>query len=91
MNTRPLNHVLGTAAIADLLVLIRWRLGRLFRAWRHRREVAQLLHADDRMLADIGLTRLDVEGALSAPVSYDPSQLLLRSRAERRTYMRRSN
>jgi len=56
---------------------------RLWKAWQSRREVIGLLEADDRMLADIGLSRGDVVGSLSAPVDVDPSHHLIRARAER--------
>src|SRR3954451_2909700 len=45
-------------------------------AIRHRREVRQLCAWDDRMLKDIGMTRSDVMGALSEPLSRDPSAVL---------------
>ena len=35
---------------------------------RNRRELRQLLEKDDRILQDIGLTRTDVESALSKPM-----------------------
>jgi len=45
-------------------------------AIRHRLEVRQLYAWNDRMLKDIGLTRSDVVGALSEPLSRDPSAVL---------------
>lgn len=36
---------------------------RIARDWQYQRELALLMHADDRMLADIGLTRHDVIAA----------------------------
>lgn len=56
---------------------------RLWRAWQHRRQITGLLGADDHMLADIGLTRADVIGALSSPIDADPSYHLIRARGER--------
>lgn len=64
------SRILGTAA-------------RLLRAWQSRRQVQQLLAADDYMLADLGLTRHDVTGALSAPLDADPSHHLIRARGEK--------
>lgn len=49
-----------------------------------RREVARIADYDDRMLADIGLTREDVARALERPWSEDPTRTL----AERRRGMR---
>ncbi|ESR24945.1 DUF1127 domain-containing protein [Lutibaculum baratangense] len=57
---------------------------RAFRAYRHRREVEMLLTANDHMLADIGLSRADVVGALQVPMGDDPSLELIRARQERR-------
>ena len=44
---------------------------RLARELRERREMRELLEKDDRILRDIGLTRVDVEAALSKPVGID--------------------
>lgn len=50
-------------------------LNSMIRAWlkelRNRRELNQLLQKDDRLLRDVGLTRADVEAALSKPISMD--------------------
>jgi uncharacterized protein YjiS (DUF1127 family) len=50
---------------------------------RNRRTAASLLHADARLLADIGLTRADVAAALRPPFS-DPSADFGRIAEERR-------
>lgn len=60
--------------------------GHAMRVWRHRREVARLLGAEDHILSDLGITRQDVEGAMAAPLMHDPSHQLLRARGERRAY-----
>lgn len=62
-------------------------IGMVQKAWRillHRREVAQLMHLDDRMHADIGLTRQDVRIALSMPLFIDPSEQFIRCTHKRR-------
>ena len=56
----------------------------LAKALRDRREVRRLIELDDRALHDIGLTRTDVEGALSSPLSRFPSAVLIQA-AERRS------
>ena len=47
----------------------------LVRAWfkelRNRRQLRDLLEKDDRLLQDAGLTRHDVEAALSKPMEFD--------------------
>lgn len=63
-------------------------LGRLWKAWRHRTQVAPLAQLDERMLADIGLTPSDVRSALAAPFGEDPSMTLQRLAHERRVARR---
>ncbi len=54
----------------------------LARAWfkelRNRRELTNLLHKDDRILRDVGLTRPDVEAALAKPMQFDARAEALR-------------
>jgi uncharacterized protein YjiS (DUF1127 family) len=57
---------------------------------RNRRDAMRLADFDDRMLADIGLTRCDLRDAYSEPLWYDPTDVLARRAAERRTSRRRS-
>ena len=40
----------------------------LIRAYRHRRDAEKLASLDDRMLADIGLTRGDLRDAFAEPL-----------------------
>jgi uncharacterized protein YjiS (DUF1127 family) len=69
------------AAFAAALV----RVGRrLVGAWRHRNDAAMLAAFDDRMLADIGLTRSDLNDALGEPLWRDPTSVLARRQRERR-------
>ena len=55
---------------------------------KNRRDAATLAGLDDRMLADIGLTRGDVRDAVSEPVWRDPTAILV-SRAQERRVNRR--
>ena len=52
-------------------------------AIKHRRDLAHLNDRDDRMLADIGLTRADLYDASSEPFWVDPTTTL-QERAGRR-------
>lgn len=53
-------------------------------AWMRRRLVAQMTGFDDHMLRDIGLTRTDLDAALSVAGFDDPTQrLALRAREAR--------
>jgi uncharacterized protein YjiS (DUF1127 family) len=60
------------------------RIKRLARAYRNRSDAAVLAAFDDRMLADMGLTRSDVRDALTAPLWDDPTNLLRARALERR-------
>ena len=57
---------------------------RLANAWRHRHDTAVLAALDDHMLADLGLSRSDLNDALSEPLWRDPTALLARRHGERR-------
>ena len=61
------------------------RVGRrIAEAWRHRHDATALAALDDHMLADIGLTRADLNDALAEPLWRDPTMVLARRRGERR-------
>ena len=75
----PFGRVIFAAA-----ALVKVRLLQLAVAFRHRHDATVLLRFDDRMLADIGLTRRDVREAFSEPVWRDPTDLLAERVAGRR-------
>jgi uncharacterized protein YjiS (DUF1127 family) len=75
----PFGRVIFAAA-----ALVMARLRQLAIAFRHRHDAAILMHLDDRMLADIGLTRRDVREAFSEPIWRDPTDLLVDRVARRR-------
>ena len=56
---------------------------------KNRRDAVTLASLDDRMLADIGLTRGDVRDAVSEPVWRDPTAILVSRAQERRVNRRR--
>ena len=56
---------------------------------KNRRDAASLAGLDDRMLADIGLTRGDLRDAYSEPVWRDPTAILVSRVQERRVNRRR--
>jgi uncharacterized protein YjiS (DUF1127 family) len=58
---------------------------RVVAAWRHRGDLAMLASFDERMLRDIGLTRSDLNDALSEPLWRDPTAVLVRRQRERRS------
>lgn len=63
---------------------------RVARALKNRRDAGMLSGLDDRMLADIGLTRGDLRDAYAEPLWHDPTDVLARRSAERRTSRRRA-
>jgi uncharacterized protein YjiS (DUF1127 family) len=70
---------------AQAIVAAAVRLARrLVGAWRHRHDAAVLAALDDHMLADIGLSRTDLNDALSEPLWRDPTAVLARRHGERR-------
>lgn len=82
-----LTRTYGTFAIAAVRGAVA-RVKALVRAWQNRRDVHALLEFDDRMLADIGLTRTDVTSALASPPDVDPSRRLRVMAVERRAAQR---
>jgi uncharacterized protein YjiS (DUF1127 family) len=59
-------------------------LKRIAERIKNRRDAMRLVDLDDRMLADIGITRSDLRDAYSAAPWRDPSELLARRATERR-------
>jgi uncharacterized protein YjiS (DUF1127 family) len=53
---------------------------------RNRKAMAALARLDDRMLADIGLTRADIRDAVSQPLWSDPTVVLADRRRERQVH-----
>jgi uncharacterized protein YjiS (DUF1127 family) len=75
-------------AVAGIVAL---RLRALVQTVKNRHDATMLAGLDDRMLADIGLTRGDVRDAFSEPVWRDPTNLLVSRAYERRINRRRLN
>src|ERR1700737_618930 len=75
-------------AIAGSLVVRARQLALLV---KNRRDATMLAGLDDRMLADIGLTRGDLRDAYSEPVWSDPTAILVSRAHERRVNRRRAS
>ena len=92
MTTQTQTWKTATAPFAQVIVVVAGAVvravGNLGRVVKHRREAAMLAHFDDRMLADIGLTRSDVRDAFSVPTWRDPTSLLVSRVRERRRFGR---
>ena len=80
---------LGRALTAVGGSLLR-RLAQFGRAMRNRRVAANLAGLDDRMLADIGITRSDLRDAYAEPLWHDPTDVLAWRASERRRKRGRS-
>ncbi len=65
------------------------RMAKITTAMRHRRDMELLAGCDDRMLADIGLTRSDLRYALGEPFWRDPGAVLIARAGDRRAAWRR--
>jgi uncharacterized protein YjiS (DUF1127 family) len=71
---------------ASLRALATHCINKLARARRHWHEASTLASLDRRMLADIGITRADLNDAFSEPFWDDPTALLRERALERRLY-----
>ena len=84
----------GAATVGRALVVFGGRLTRRLKqiatVVKNRRDAFRLAHLDDRMLADIGLTRSDLRDAYAEPPWHDPTTILMRRAAERRLAKRRA-
>lgn len=76
------------AAFAEIVAV---RVAALVKAFRHRSDLTMLGRFDDRMLADIGLTRGDLRDAAAEPIWRDGTQLLVKRARERRTVAGRAH
>lgn len=71
--------VAAPVKVTGIIAGLATQLLRIARAINHRIAVNKLTEMDDRLLNDIGLTKLDVERALGAAIGDDPSHELTRS------------
>jgi uncharacterized protein YjiS (DUF1127 family) len=86
-DTQSPPHMSGLLnAVAGFVVARVRQLGQMIKS---RQDAAMLAGLDDRMLADIGLTRGDVRDAVSEPMWRDPTAILVSRAHERRINRRR--
>jgi len=79
-----------TRMVQSVVGIVTARLRALAQTVKNRRDAAILTGLDDRMLADIGLTRGDLRDAYSEPVWRDPTAILVNRAQERRVNRRRT-
>lgn len=77
-----------TALAISAAVRARRNLKRLLARVKNRHDVMRLANLDDRMLADIGLHRVDLRDAFAELPWRDPSDILARRASERRASRR---
>lgn len=83
----PLLFARTVSSVAEMAVV---SIRAVFRTLKNRRDAASLSGLDDRMLADIGLTRGDLHDAYAEPVWRDPTTVLVTRVTERRVNRRRT-
>ena len=81
---------LALGGIVALSRAAKRQLARLIQVLKNRRSANRLSALDDRMLADIGLTRSDLRDAYAEALWRDPTDTLARRAAERRVSRRRA-
>ena len=83
-STLSIHASTGSGRVLGLGVLARC-LAAVVQAFKSRRDMQVLASFDDRMLADIGLTRGDLRDAVAQPLWRDPTAVLVTRVRERRS------
>ena len=83
MHTFRFGGALVRAFVTLLAIVARW-VKKLLRARRNWHEATTLANLDRRMLADMGITRADLQDAFPEPFWEDPTALLRERALERR-------
>jgi uncharacterized protein YjiS (DUF1127 family) len=76
MEDRVMRDYVLNRAISEDRIGNRSLFSRLLHNWKARRAISQLAGFDDFMLADIGLSRADVEWAAHLPLTTDATSAL---------------
>jgi uncharacterized protein YjiS (DUF1127 family) len=85
--SEPISNRAAASVAGQLAILVRTMLShvkQVARAYKNRRNAVELAGLDDRMLADIGLSRLDLRDAFATPLWHDPTCLMRSYALERR-------
>jgi uncharacterized protein YjiS (DUF1127 family) len=81
--TEPSRSIGPSSSIGRTAAALARGARRIVVALKHRRELALLADLDDRMLADIGLTRGDLHAARSEPLWQDPTESIAAAHPDR--------
>ncbi len=74
------------SVFASVIAAVATGLRAIARAMKNRRDATMLAGMDDRMLADIGLTRSDLRDAYAEPLWRDPTDVLAGRARDKRRY-----
>ena len=74
------------SVFASAVAVVLTGLKAISRALKNRRDAGILATMDDRMLADIGLTRSDLRDAYAEPLWRDPTDVLAVRASDKRRY-----
>ena len=80
--------IAGAAPLGRALLALGRGVKQAIKRWKNRHDAMRLAALDERMLADIGLNRADLRDAFAELPWRDPSDVLVRRAAERRSKRR---
>ncbi|MGV3634303.1 MAG: DUF1127 domain-containing protein [Pseudorhodoplanes sp.] len=85
--TRPIQrHRREPAVVRAVFAIVLNGMRKFARLLKHRRNARMLAGLDDRMLADIGLSRSDLRDAYAQPLWRDPTDVLAGRARDRRIH-----
>jgi uncharacterized protein YjiS (DUF1127 family) len=79
VNSKSHSHV---SAFREAFNAVVAKVSNIAIALKHRREINQLANADASMLRDLGITPMDLDGALAQPLWQDPSAHLVEAQMD---------
>lgn len=83
-HVQPIQRRREPTLVRAIAAMVLTGMRKFARALKHRRNASMLTGMDDRMLADIGLTRSDLRDAYAEPLWRDPTDVLASRVREKR-------